>query len=138
MAKQSNKPITPDIKDSNKKYIRALRILAFTIPFLAVLIGMLAGSFAPFGNKDVMTSGGMSDHLTYYYELYDRVHEGKGLVYSMTTGAGNDFTTVFTYYLSDPLNLIILIFPRTAILAVINLLYALKIGLAGLFFSIFL
>ena len=122
----------------DKTHIRTLRILAFLIPFLAVLLGLLAGSFAPFGGKDVMTSGGMTEHLTYYYELYDRVHSGKSLVYSLTTGSGYDFTTIFTYYLSDPLNLIILIFPRTAILAVINLLYALKIGLAGLFFSIFL
>ena len=122
----------------DKKYIKTVRILAFLIPFVAVLLGMLAGSFAPFGTKDVMTSGGMSQHLTYYYELYDRVHEGKSLVYSMTSGTGYDFTTIFTYYLSDPLNLLILIFPRTAILAVINLLYAVKIGLAGLFFSMFL
>ncbi len=121
-----------------KKSNRSLYVLAFLIPVIAVLLGMLAGSFAPFGGKDVMTAGGHSQHLTYYYELYDRVHEGKGLLYSLTTGSGYDFTTIFTYYLSDPLNLIILIFPRTAILAVFNLLYALKIGLAGLFFAFFL
>ena len=143
---QEKKPEKNQNKSLNKKpaigmdktHIRTLRILAFLIPFLAVLLGLLAGSFAPFGGKDVMTSGGMSEHLTYYYELYDRVHSGKSLVYSLTSGSGYDFTTVFTYYLSDPLNLIILIFPRTAILAVINLLYALKIGVAGSIFSIFL
>ena len=123
---------------ADRRRIRTIRILAFLIPVIAVLLGMLAGSFAPFGGKDVMTAGGNSAHLTYYYELYDRVHEGKGLIYSLTSGSGYDFSTIFTYYLSDPLNLIILIFPRTAILAVINLLYALKIGLAGLFFSMFL
>jgi len=123
---------------TDKKYIRTIRILAFLIPFAAVLIGMLAGSFAPFGGKDVMTSGGMSEHLTYYYELYDRVHGGDSLVYSLTSGNGYDFSTVFTYYLSDPLNLLILVFPRMAILAVINILYAFKLGLAGLFMSIFL
>ena len=122
----------------DKKYIRTLRILAFLIPVIAVFLGLLAGSFAPFGGKDVMTSGGMTEHLTYYYELYDRVHSGKSLVHSLTSGSGYDFTSVFTYYLSDPINLIILIFPRTAIPAVLNLLYALKIGLAGLFFSMFL
>ena len=61
----------------DKKHIRTIRILAFLIPVIAVLIGMLAGSFAPFGTKDVMTSGGMTKHLTYYYELYDRVHGGE-------------------------------------------------------------
>ena len=81
---------------TDKKYIRTIRILAFLIPFIAVLLGMLAGSFAPFGGKDVMTSGGMSEHLTYYYELYDRVHGGDSLVYSLTSGTGYDFSTVFT------------------------------------------
>lgn len=140
-AKSKDKPaVSKAVSEigTNRNYIRTVRILAFLIPFIAVLLGLLAGSFAPFGGKDVMTSGGMSEHLTYYYELYDRVHDGQSLTYSMTSGTGYDFTSVFTYYLSDPLNLIILIFPRGAILAVINLLYAVKIGLAGLFFSMFL
>ena len=123
---------------TDKKYIRTIRILAFLIPFIAVLIGMLAGSFAPFGSKDVMTSGGMEKTLTYYYELYDRVHGGGSLSLSLTSGTGTDFSSVFTWFLSDPLNLIILIFPRAAILSVLNLLFAVKVGLAGLFMSIFL
>ena len=128
-------------KDSvfiKKDPTQTLLLLAFLIPFITVFIGLLAGSFAPFGAKDVMTSGGMSKHLTYYYELYDRVHEGKGLLYSLSSGSGYDFSSIFTYYLSDPLNLLILLVPRTAIPALINLLYAVKIGLAGLFFALFL
>ena len=121
-------------KDPNQ----TLLLLAFLVPFIAVIVGLLIGSFAPFGGKDVMTSGGMSKHLAFYYELYDRVHEGKGLLYSLTNGVGYDFTTIITNYLSDPLNLILLIVPRTAILAAVNLLYAVKIGLSGLFFAVFL
>ncbi len=132
------KASSSSLPGTNKNHIRTIRILAFLIPAIAVLIGMLAGSFAPFGTKDVMTSGGMTEHLTYYYELYDKVHGGDGLIYSLTSGLGYDFTTVFTYYLSDPINLLILLFPRTAILSVLNLLYLLKIGAAGLFMSIFL
>lgn len=122
----------------SRKSLRTIRCLAFVIPVLVVLIGMMLGSFAPFGEKDVMSAGGMSDRLTFYYELHDRVHEGEGLLYSLTSGMGYDFTKAFSYYLTDPLNLIILLFPRTAILTVINLMYALKIGLAGLLMSVFL
>jgi len=136
--KSSKKKNSTALPGTDKKYIRTIRILAFLIPFVAVLIGMLAGSFAPFGSKDVMTSGGMEKTLTYYYELYDRVHDGGSLSLSLTSGTGTDFSSVFTWFLSDPLNLIILIFPRTAILSVLNLLFAVKIGLCGLFMSIFL
>lgn len=138
MAKQKESAAVKAIGRKKDNSVRTIRILAFLIPVIAVLLGMLAGSFAPFGGKDVMSAGGMSKHLTYYYELHDRVHNGDSLIYSLTTGSGYDFTTVFTYYLSDPINLIILLFPRTAILSVLNILYMLKIGLAGLFFSIFL
>ena len=117
---------------ASKKARRLLCILAFAIPVITVLIGLIAGSFAPFGEKDVMTTGGMEKHLTRFYEFYDYIHGGVSPV------AGEDMTTVFTYYISDPLNLLALIFPRTAIPAVLNLLYAFKLGLAGLFMSLFL
>ena len=136
MAKQKESAAVKAIGRKKDNSVRTIRILAFLIPVIAVLLGMLAGSFAPFGGKDVMSAGGMSKHLTYYYELHDRVHNGDSLIYSLTTGSGYDFTTVFTYYLSDPINLIILLFPRTAILSVLSILYMLKIGLAGLFFNI--
>ena len=118
----------PDFSKTTTKNARKLIcILAFAIPVLAVLIGLIAGSFAPFGEKDVMTAGGAEKHLTRFYEFYDYIHCEPNPV------NGEDMTTVFTYYLSDPLNLIALLFPRTAIVAVLNLLYALKLGLAGHF-----
>lgn len=118
--------------------MKIIRIAAFLIPAVTVLIGMIMGGFAPFGEKDVLTAGGMSNYIPYFTELYDKVHNGESLVYSLKSGLGYDFTTVWTYYLSDPLNLIVLLFPKSAMLAVMNFLYLLKIGLAGLFFSIFL
>ena len=123
---------TSDSMAATKKARRLICILAFAIPFIAVLIGLIAGSFAPFGDKDVMTAGGMEDHLTRFYEFYDYVHGEESVA------AGEDITTVFTYYVSDPLNLVALIFPRSAVPAVLDFLYALKIGLAGLFMSFFL
>ena len=122
----------PDFSTTTKSARKLICILAFAIPVLAVLIGLITGSFAPFGEKDVMTAGGAEKHLTRFYEFYDYIHGEPNPV------NGEDMTTVFTYYLSDPLNLIALLFPRAAITAVLNLLYALKLGLAGLFMSLFL
>ena len=65
---------------ASKKSLRTIRVLAFFIPVLIVLFGMLLGSFAPFGEKDVMSAGGMSDRLTFYFELHDHVHGGEGLL----------------------------------------------------------
>ena len=121
-----------------KKYKRIIYILAFIIPVIAVLIGFILGGYMPFNNKDVITAADSSHNLQYYYELYDRVHEGKSIVYTDTTGLGDDFTSIVSYRLSDPTNYLILLFPRNMILTVLNILYMLKVGLAGLFMCIFL
>lgn len=110
-------------------------LLSVLIPIIVVFIGFLAGSYAPFGTKNVLSAGGYSDYLPYFYELYDRVHEGKSFVFSNTFGNGYDFTALYTFYLSDPTNLIILLFNRDSIISVLNFLYLFKVGFAG--FSMF-
>ncbi len=121
-----------------KKQKLFIYLAAFILPAVIALIGLISGGFAPFGNKDVLTSGGMESYIPYFNELYDRVHNGTFLAFNETNGQGYDFTTIFTYYLSDPLNLIILLFPKASMLSVLNILYMLKLGLAGLLFSVFL
>lgn len=125
-------------QNKNQNMNKVIFFAAFLIPVITVLIGMIMGGFAPFGGKDVLTAGGMSEYIPYFHELYDSVHSGNSLLYSLRTGLGYDFTAVWTYYLSDPLNLLVLLFPKAAMLSVFNILYIVKIGLAGLFFSFFL
>lgn len=120
---------------SNSK--KALLITSFAVPFIIALTGLILGGFAPFGTKDVMTSGGNADTLMYMREFWDRVHTGQSLLYSTNTGTGYDFSAVISYYLSDPLNMLILIFPKAAMAAVLNVLYALKLGLSGMLSALF-
>ncbi|MBR6403570.1 MAG: YfhO family protein [Eubacterium sp.] len=119
-----------------KKYI-PLYALAFIIPLLSVFIGFFSGSYAPFGSKNVLTASGYSDYLPYYYEFYDRIHDGMGLGYSTHSGLGYDFTSLVAYFISDPLNMLILLFPRNCIISVLNILYMIKLGFAGSFMSMF-
>ena len=131
--------------DSNKKKTTTLKITkfhiyltAFMIPFLIVLISMLSSGFAPFGSKDILTAGGYQSLYSFFHEFHDRLHEGALFTYSMNNGLGYDFTTVITYYMSDPLNWIVLIFPNSSLPALFNLLFAFKAGLAGLLFTAYL
>nr|MCR5214380.1 YfhO family protein [Eubacterium sp.] len=123
------------MKDRKRKNL--LYLLTFCIPFITALIGLIRGGFAPFGTKNVLSASDFSNYLPYFYELYDRVHEGQSLGYSNLHGLGYDFSSLLTYHLSDPSNYLILLFPRTAIPAVLNLLYAIKIGLSGLSASLY-
>lgn len=114
-------------------------LAAFILPCVIMSIAFIYSGFAPFGLRDVLSANDQSEYLRYYLELYDRIHSGKNILgYSLHDGTGYDFTTIITYYLSDPTNILILIFPRTAITTVLNILYLLKIGLSGLTMSIYL
>lgn len=131
--------------DSNNKKTSSFKITkfhiymtAFMIPFLIVLISMLSSGFAPFGSKDILTAGGYQSLYSFYHEFHDRLHEGALFTYSMNNGLGYDFTTAITYYMSDPLNWIVLLFPKSALPALFNLLFAVKAGLAGLLFTAYL
>ena len=53
-------------------------------------------------------------------------------------GSFYDFSTIITYKISDPTNFIILLFNRSSIPTVLNIIYALKLALAGLSMSILL
>lgn len=113
-------------------------ILAFLIPFLVVLVSMICAGFAPFGSKDILTAGGYQSLYSFYHEFHDRLHAGVLFKYSSYSGLGYDFTTMITYYMSDPLNWIVLLFPNTAFPALFNLLFASKAGLAGMLFTAYL
>ncbi|MCR5225666.1 MAG: YfhO family protein [Eubacterium sp.] len=129
-----NNILIKTLKKINKTYL-----LAFIIPFLVLLVCFVYSGFAPFGARDVMTANEQGDYLLHYFELYDRFHSGKSILgYSLYEGTGYDFTTLLTYFLSDPTNLLILLFSRNDIISVVNLLYILKLSLSGLFMSIYL
>lgn len=129
------------IMNKVSKYLnskKTILLLSFLIPLCVALFGLISGSFAPFGDKDLLSAGGYQSVIPYFHEFHDRFHNGTLFDYSIRTGLGYDFTTVITYYLSDPLNFFVLAFPKYAMLGILDILYIFKIGLAGLFFSLFL
>lgn len=113
-------------------------IITFLIPFFILFISFVIGGFMPFGTKDIMTAYGHEKVLSYFFELWDSVHDGRFLFYSTRIGRGYDFSKVITFYLSDPLNFFILIFPRNSIICVLNILFILKCSFSSVFFYFFI
>lgn len=123
---------------NSKKNKKLLYLLAFFIPATTALLGLILGGFAPFGTKNVFSAGGFSKNLTYLIELGDRLKNGESIIYSNRFGTGYSLISAIAYYAADPLNLIACIFPKHSMPAVLDLIYIIKIGAAGLFFAIFL
>lgn len=112
--------------------------LAFFIPLTVALIALYSGGFAPFGKRDVLTSGGFEKYRYLLNDLHDRLRDGASSNSGLISAQGYDSGSAWAYYLSDPTNLLTVLFPKEDMSAVLNILYAFKLALAGLFFYIFL
>ena len=123
----------------NKKPWLDPLLLSFLIPFIGMLTVMLIGGYEPFGNDRALL---YSDEYHQYYPFFVSFRKallsGRSLLYSWNVGMGMDYLGLISYYLGSPLNLLSILVPESLTLEYFALLSPIKLGLAGLFFAIFL
>lgn len=122
--------------------IRFLRsrayILSFLIPFLLMgFVYALKGVY-PFGEKSVLMGDLYTQYIQFYNHLYDVLKGERSLLYSWEAGMGLNFWATFSYYLSSPISLLIVLFDRSHLPEAVVLITLTKIGLSGLFMYIYL
>ena len=116
-----------------KKKIQ-LFILAFMFPILLIIILSI---FFKISAEKVMMFGDMQTQYTGFYSYLRQVLLGKeSILYSFSSGLGSNFLMDYYYYLSSPLNIIILLIPNIFKATFIILL--IKIGFSSLTMSIYL
>ena len=104
---------------SRKKKNRTL-LLSFAIPCVGMLALMIICGYEPFGDSAVLYS--------------DNYHQ----YWSWDVGLGMDYLGLISYYLASPLYLLSVLVPEMWVLEYYCLLLPIRLGLAGLFFAIFL
>lgn len=112
-------------------------VLSFLLPFAAMVACMIGFSVQPFGNNSFIIVDGLHQYMPFFTVLYDKLKAGESLFYTFRTGLGINFLSLFSYYLSSPLNLFILLFKKTQLNMAVSLLLALKIALSGLAAAIY-
>ena len=113
--------------------------LAFGIPVGLMLIVMLISGSEPFGGDVSMLYSDMyHQYFPFWVEFGRAIREGDGLLWNWAAGMGMDYLSLISYYLASPLNLISAIVPAGWELEVYSLLMPIKLGLASLFFAMFL
>ena len=112
--------------------------LAFLIPCVGMLFVMLVSAYCPFGHYSMLYSDMYHQYYPFFVEFRRALREGKGLLYTWSVGLGMDYLGLISYYLASPLNLISVLVPEGWLLGYFSLLVPVKLGLAGLFFAIFL
>ena len=113
--------------------------LAFGIPVGLMLLVMAVSRSEPFGDGLSMLYSDMyHQYYPFWVEFGRAIRSGGGLLWNWAAGMGMDYLSLISYYLASPLNLISAIVPESMALEVYSLLMPIKLGLASLFFAIFL
>lgn len=113
--------------------------LAFCIPFGGMLILMLINQYSPFSGRYAMLYSDMYHQYYPFFAAFRRtLRSGGSLVYNWSIGIGVDYLGLIAYYLASPLNLLSVLMPESWVLGYFSMLMPIKLGLAGLFYAIFL
>ena len=86
---------------SNIKENPYIYILSFAIPFIVTLVALAVSGFQPFGKRDIFTASSNADYLTNYFRLHDYI---RGIFES------SNIIERWSFYMTDPTNLIVLLF----------------------------
>ena len=112
--------------------------LAFAIPFVGMLFVMLVSKYEPFGNYSMLYSDMYHQYYPFFVAFRKAILSGDGLLYTWSQGLGMDYLGLISYYLASPLNLLSVLVPEAWTLEYFSLLVPVKLGLASLFFAVFL
>ncbi len=113
-------------------------LLAFLAPMLGMFTVMIVRGFEPFGRTSMLYSDMYHQYYPFFVAFRDALRSGDSLLYTWSVGMGMDYLGLISYYLASPLNLLSVIVPESLLLEYFSLLMPIKLGFAGLFFSIFL
>ena len=126
-----------NLKNTKSNNRRTLA-LAFAFPFVGMLMVMLISQYEPFGKYSMLYSDMYHQYYPFFVAFRSALRSGESLLHSWSVGLGMDYLGLIAYYLASPLNLLSVLVPEGWLLEFFSLLVPVKLGLAGLFFAIFL
>ena len=126
------------MKQNGKAFKWNYTALAFFLPCFGMLFVMMISKYEPFGKYSMLYSDMYHQYYPFFVAFRRALRSGNGLIYTWSVGMGMDYLGLISYYLASPLNLLSVLVPEGWLLEFFSLLVPVKLGLAGLFFAIFL
>ncbi len=90
-------------------------ILSFLIPAALLFVSYMLFGVYPFGKRSVLALDLNAQYVYYYDYMYDVFAGRESLFYCWSRTFSGEFFGLFAYYLASPFNIIVWLFPRTAI-----------------------
>lgn len=113
-------------------------LLTFFLLFFSVTVMMIIREIYPFGDNSMLMSDFASQYYPFMLQFRRMLLNGEGLFYAWNMGLGGDFYTLYTYYLSNPLNFLVVLVPEAYVLEFMTVLIILQISLCGTAFAYYL
>ncbi|MBU5468911.1 YfhO family protein [Falcatimonas sp. MSJ-15] len=122
-------------KNDNSDYSiysgNALFVIAFIIPVVVLFAIYLTRGIYPFGDQMYLRSDMYHQYAPFYSELMDKLKNGKSLTYTWNIGLGVNFTALYAYYLSSPVNWFLGLMPQNHLPEIMSIFITLKLALAS-------
>lgn len=107
-------------------------LLAFFIPLISMILIFIGKEIYPFGDRSFLRTDLYHQYAPFFQELKDKLSNGESLFYTWDIGLGTNFTAIFAYYLSSPMNWFLLLCPSEYVIEFITYGIVLKMSLSSL------
>lgn len=115
----------------NKNFVRIIEyFFALFIPILIVYTIYAIYGYAPFGNKSLATMDANIQYLDFFAYLKDFLI-GENNIYCFGKTLGGNMFAVITYYLSSPINILVLLFDKSNLNSFFDIAVSIKISIAS-------
>ena len=112
--------------------------LAFLVPFSFMFIAFAVAKVSPFGNNQILVTDLWHQYYPFLVDFQDKLKHGGSLLWTWKSGGGTNYLALMAYYLASPLNFLSVFVPAQYLREFLYVITCVKIGLAGMFFSLFL
>lgn len=120
------------------KSIHPMYYISFFLPLVIMIAIFAVRGIYPFGDNVYLRSDMYHQYCPFFSELWDKIRNGGSLFYSWEIGLGSNFTALYGYYLSSPLNWFIGFFPHNYIIELMNIIILIKLSLASTTFTYYI
>ena len=111
---------------------------AFFLPVILLFFTYAVLQIFPFGDRSVLVLDLNSQYVFFFEALRDWVYGEGSLLYSFSRSLGGEFLGMYAYYLASPLSYLVALFPKSAILEALMIMFLIKAGFSGLNCAIYL
>lgn len=120
------------------KSIHPMYYVSFFLPLIIMIVIFAVRGIYPFGDNVYLRSDMYHQYCPFFSELWDKIRNGGSLFYSWEIGLGSNFTALYGYYLSSPLNWFIGFFPHKYLIELMNIIILIKLSLAAVTFTYYI